>query len=577
MAFGAFLEAVSIGLILPFIAVLRNTDLVLGFAPARKLLVLLGVNIHTPLQILVAVGLGLIGAFVLKSIYLIFLLRAQYRYIFAVYLRLSRRLLTGFLDAPYTFHLQRNSAELVKVTTESVHRFASGFLLSLMVLLGELVLVLAFSILLLFIRPMAMVAAVLIVGVPTALIYLAMQRRLSVSGRIADQSFGSVLQWIEQAINGIKETIVTGCAAFFIDRHDYYLGRYAESMRTLTFLSGIPRMLIDTLAVSAFIAIVLTVVAEGQDLQSILPLLTMFAVAAIRLMPSASRIASGLAQLRFHYAVIELIYKELKETEKYEFEPRNLTGADRVQPLPFQHSLVLEHVSYVFPSAVRPAVDDISLEIKKGDWVALIGPTGAGKTTLIDLILGLFDPTGGRILVDGHDLQAGIAGWQRNIGLVPQSIYLMDDTIRRNIAFGVPNEEIDDERVWQALRAAHVERLVRSLPGGLDAMVGERGDRLSGGERQRLGIARALYRDPEVLVIDEGTAHLDNETEASIGRTLTELRGKKTIIVIAHRLALVKHCDRIFIIEKGRLRVSGDYSELVSTNSAFRDHAGAAS
>ena len=570
MAFGGLLEALSIGLILPFIAVLKDPNLILKYAPTRSVFPLLGIDIHAPLQIMVAVGLALVGAFVLKSIYLIVLLRVQYRYVFAVYLRLSRRLLTGYLNAPYSFHLQHNSAELLKVTTESVHRFVSGFLLSLMVLLGEVVVVLAFAVLLLFIRPLAMLAAILIVGIPTALIYLAMQRRLAKAGRVADQSFGLVLQWIGQAINGIKETIVTGCAPFFVERHDLYLGRYAESMRSLTFLSGIPRLLIDTLAVSAFIIIVLTILARGQDLESILPLLTMFAVAAVRLMPSANRIANSLAQLRFHYAVIELIYKELQETDAFEREPRNPALGRR---LPFQHALALQHVSYTFPSAPGPTVDDVSLEIAKGEWVALIGPTGAGKTTLIDLILGLFKPSAGKILVDGRDLKDNIAEWRNGISLVPQTVYLMDDTVRRNIAFGVSDADIDDQRVWQALRDAHIEPLVRALPDGLDAMIGERGSRLSGGERQRFGIARALYRDPAVLVIDEGTAHLDNATEAGIGRTLMELRGKKTIILIAHRLALVRYCDHIFVIENGRVRTSGDYSDLVAKDPAFRDHA----
>jgi ABC-type multidrug transport system fused ATPase/permease subunit len=206
--------------------------------------------------------------------------------------------------------------------------------------------------------------------------------------------------------------------------------------------------------------------------------------------------------------------------------------------------------------------------------VGLIGPTGAGKTTLVDLMLGLFVPASGRILVDGRDLRDDVAGWQRNIGYVPQDIYLIDDTVRRNVAFGLPDQDIDDEQVWKALRAAQVDGLVRSLPGGLSAVSGERGDRLSGGERQRLGIARALYHNPEVLVVDEGTANLDNETEAAIVRTLAGLRGEKTIIVVAHRLPLVKNCDCVYLLRQGRVRNFGALSELVATDPAFREFAG---
>jgi ATP-binding cassette subfamily C protein len=234
-------------------------------------------------------------------------------------------------------------------------------------------------------------------------------------------------------------------------------------------------------------------------------------------------------------------------------------------------------LSYWHPAAREPTIDDISLEIPKGHWVAFIGPTGAGKTTLADLILGLLVPSSGRILVDGRNLRDNLAGWQRNVGYVPQTVYLIDDSVRRNIAFGVPEEEIDDERVWQALRAAQVDHLVRSLPGELNANVGERGDRLSGGERQRLGIARALYRDPEVLVIDEATANLDPGTEAAIVEAIGGLRGKKTIIVITHRPAFARNCDCIYMLAQGRLRNSGGYSDLLSREPAFLEFSGGAS
>ena len=570
MALGALFEAVSIGLVLPFIAALRDPELIVKLSAARKLFAFLG--IHEPQQMLIAVGLGLIGIFVVKSAYLVLLSRWQIRYIFATHVRLGRRLLRGYLNAPYVFHLQRNSAEMIKATTETVQRFTAGFLISVLTVLGELLVVLALAVILTVIEPLATLGAILVLGLPTALIYRAMQGRLALAGRAAEQSFTSIIQWTEQAIGGIKETLITGRASFFLDRHAYHVQRVADGMRTFMFFSGIPRLLIDTVTVSAMVVVVLIVLARGQDLQAILPVLTMFTVAAIRLMPSASRIANGLAQLRFNYASAEVIYRELSETEGYVSE-RSLPGPDGVRPppLPFQGSLVLEHVTYRYPSMPLPAIHDVSLEIPRGHWVALIGPTGAGKTTLIGLVLGLFVPTSGRIQVDGRDLQDNIAGWQRNIGYVPQDIYLLDDTVRRNVAFGLPDGEIEDERLWQALRAAQIDSFVKSLPGGLDAIIGERGDRISGGERQRLGIARALYHDPQVLVVDEGTAHLDNETEAAIVRTLAALRGKKTIIVVAHRMVLVTKCDRVYLLEQGRVRFSGLYSELASSDPAFQE------
>ncbi len=565
MALGAMFEAVSIGLLIPFIAVLKEPELVDKAPAARSVLSFL--NIHEPQEMLIAIGLGLVGVFVIKSGYLVLLYRWLFRYVFEKHVNLARQLLTGYLNVPYTFHLQRNSSELIKVTTETIQRFTTGFLVSLLIVLGELLVVVALIIVLTLIEPLATFGAVLVLGIPTTLIYRSMQRRLAASGRLAERSMGSMIQWTEQAIGGIKETLVVGRALFFIDHQGYHAQRFADSWRSVMLLSSIPRLVVDTLAVSAMVAIALVILMRGQDMQSLLPLLGMFAVAAIRLMPSTSRIASGLAQLRFLYATTEVVYNELRAIERARPAPTRAPSL----PLPFERSIVLEHLSYRYPSMPQRAIEDVSLEIPRGHWIGLIGPTGAGKTTLVDLMLGLFVPTAGRILVDGYDLQDHVVAWQRNIGYVPQDVYLMDDTVRRNVAFGLPDHEIDDDLVWRVLCAAEVDNLVRSLPGGLDAIVGERGDRLSGGERQRLGIARALYHDPQVLVVDEGTANLDNETEAEIVRTLAGLRGEKTIIVVAHRLPLVRNCDCVYLLEHGRVRNSGAYSDLFSTEPGFRE------
>jgi ATP-binding cassette subfamily C protein len=568
MALGALFEAVSIGLVVPLVAVLKEPDLLFKVPLIRPLVSAL--NLREPRQLLVIVGPGLVTVFAIKSGLLMQVYRWLFGYVFKKHIKLSHQLLAGYLCAPYTFHLQRNSAELIRITTRTVEDFTFGFLANLLTLLGEFLVLVAVIILLLFVEPLATLGALMVLAVPAVPMYRSMQHRLGASGRVAEQSLDMMIQWTEQAIGGLKETLVTGRRAFFIDKYDYHIGRFAEAVRSMMFLSLIPRFVIDTLAVSTMVAIAAILLARGQDLLSILPLLGMFAVAAARLMPSVGRIASTLARARFYYPATEVMYQELLGSQKYLVEAQQQgSHGDQICPLPFERSLVLEHLSYCYPDMGRPAIDDISLEIPKGHWIALIGPTGAGKTTLANLILGLLVPSSGSILVDGCNLHDNLAGWQRGIGYVPQSVYLMDDTVRRNVAFGSPEEEIDDGRVWQVLQAAHVDRLVRSLPDGLNAMVGQRGDRLSGGERQRLGIARALYRDPEVLVVDEATANLDAATEAAIGDTLAALRGKKTIIAIAHRLQLVRNCDRIYLLTEGRLRNSGTYSELLSSEPAF--------
>lgn len=575
MVLGALFEAVSIGLVVPFIAVLREPELLFNSRFIGPLLS--NLNINQPQELFFILGPALIALFAIKTGYLIQLYRWLFRYAMKKHVNLARQLLAGYLSAPYTLHLQRNTAEVIRVTIRSVEDFTSGFMVNLLIVLGELLVLGALTSLLMIVEPLATLGALAVLAVPTALIYRSTHKRLGESGRIAEQSFALMIQWAEQAISSVKEITITGRRSFFLDQHGYHVQRFTDSIRSLTFLSAIPRFTIDTLAVSAMVAIAAILLSRGQDLQSILLLLGMFTLAAIRLIPSTSRVSSSLAQLRYRYASTEVIYRELLALQQHPSGPLPGSAEEQVSPIPFRRALVIEHLSYWHPAAREPAIDDISLEIPKGHWVAFIGPTGAGKTTLADLILGLLVPSSGRILVDGRNLRENLAGWQRNVGYVPQTVYLIDDSVRLNIAFGVPEEEIDDERVWQALRAAQVDHLVHSLPGELNANVGERGDRLSGGERQRLGIARALYRDPEVLVIDEATANLDPGTEAAIVKAIGGLRGKKTIIVITHRPAFARNCDCIYMLAQGRLRNSGGYSDLLSREPAFLEFCGSAS
>ncbi len=575
MVLGAFFEAVSIGLVIPFIAVLREPELLSKVPHIQPLLS--NLNINDPRELFFLLGPALIALFAIKTGYLIYLYRWLFRYAMKKEVNLARQLLAGYLSAPYTLHLQRNSAELIGVTTRSVEEFSSGFLVNLLTVLGELLVLGGVTSLLMIVEPLATLGALVVLAVPTAVVYRSTRHRLGAAGRIAEQSWSLMVQWAEQAIRSVKETLITGRRSFFIDQHGFHVRRFTDSLGSLAFLSAFPRLVIDTLAVSAMVVIAAILLRGGEDLQSILPLLGMFTLAAVRLIPSTSRMSSSLAQVRYRYASTEVIYRELLALRQRPSEPLPGSAGERVSPIPFRRGLVIEHLSYRYPESRQPAIDDVSLEIPKGDWATLIGPTGAGKTTLADLILGLMVPNSGRILVDGRNLHDNLASWQRNIGYVPQTVYLIDDSVRRNVAFGVPEEEIDDERVWQALRAAQVDHLVRSLPGELNAIIGERGDRLSGGERQRLGIARALYRDPEVLVIDEATANLDPGTEAAIVEAIGGLRGKKTIIVITHRLAFVRNCDCIYMVAQGRLRNSGGYSDLLSREPAFLEFCGGAS
>ncbi len=575
MVLGACFETLSVGVIFPFIAVLKEPELIAKSQHLQP--VLSRLNITEPRELFLTLGVALISMFAAKTGYLILLYRWLYRYAMKKHVNLSRQLLAAYLKAPYTLHLQRNSADLIRVTTRSVEDFAVIFLVNLLIVLGELLVLGALTGLLMVVEPLGTLGALFVLGVPTTLVYRSTQPGLAAAGRAAEESFAAMIQWAGQAISSVKEITITGRRSFFLDQHAFHVQRFSNSARLLSFLVTLPRFIIDTLSVTALVAIVTILVARGQDLQSSLLLLGMFALAAVRMIPSTTRLSSALAQVRFRYASTEVIYRELLALRQRPSDLRPDPAEEKASPLPFRQALTLEHVSYFYPSTHRPAIDDLSMVIPKGHWVGLIGPTGAGKTTLADIILGFLTPTSGKIVLDEHNLHDNLAGWQRNIGYVPQTTYLIDDSVRRNVAYGVPDAEIDDERVWIALRTAQVDHLVRSLRGELDAIVGERGGRLSGGERQRLGIARALYGDPEVLVIDEGTSNLDPVTEAAIVEVVAGLRGKKTIIVIAHRPAFVRNCDCIFMLAKGRLRSSGRYSELLAKDRDFSEFCGIAS
>jgi ABC-type multidrug transport system fused ATPase/permease subunit len=312
------------------------------------------------------------------------------------------------------------------------------------------------------------------------------------------------------------------------------------------------------LAVGGLAALVLTMLAQGRAMESVLPMLALFAAAAFRLMPSVNRILGAVQTLRFNQPVIDTLYTDLQLAIP-------AANANPIPATPFSEMLQLRQVNYTYFGAPQPALNDLSLAIRRGESVGFIGASGAGKSTLVDIILGLLTPDSGELRMDGTDIHVHLRNWQNQIGYVPQSIFLTDDTLRRNVAFGLPNEQIDDAAVHDAIMAAQLEEFVASLPDGLETVVGERGVRLSGGQRQRIGIARALYHDPAVLVLDEATSALDAATERGVMQAVDALHGTKTIIIVAHRLSTVEHCDRLYRLEQGRVVEEGKTREILAS------------
>ena len=572
MLVGAAFEAVGIGLIMPFIALVAEPASIADMPLLPGLFNALG--LHSPQQIVVGAGLGLLAVYVIKNLFLALMYHLQFRFIFANQVRLSRRLFHTYLQSPYPFHLRRNSAQLLRNVTEEVRMTFVNVLLPLFRVAVELSVVLVIAALLIVVEPLVAPLALASFGLISLAFYRAVRAKTTRLGRSQQHHNGLMIQWVNQGLGGLKEAKVAGAEDYFLQKYDLSSQKYARAVRFHRFIKEIPRNVIETVGLGGMILVVVLLVARGQPMGQILPVLGLFAMAAVRLLPSLTRIISSLTGIRHFTPSIDVIARDLKALEEGRLglearQDRPGEGDDPV-PLPFEESLRFQGISFAYPDADGPAIANLDLAIKPGESLGLVGPSGAGKTTLVDLLLGLLPPDEGTIEVDGRPIHDHLDAWQRQLGYIAQPTYLMDDTIRRNIAFGVDDQAIDDARVWHALAQAQLAPLVEAMPDGLDTSIGEAGVRLSGGQRQRLGIARALYRQPNLLVLDEATSALDTPTEREISDAIDRLAGDLTLVIIAHRLSTIRHCDRLLLLDEGRLVAQGTYDELLATHPQFQ-------
>jgi len=502
--------------------------------------------------------------FAARSLFLATAVYVRHRVVNGSSKALAQRLLDAYLAAPYPFHLLRGSASLVHRISESVDGVTRRFLPYAVALATELLVVAGMVALLIGVAPLATVT---IATLAALLVGLALRRSARLFGRwgrqqaLAKEEIVSVLQ---QGFGGIKEVKVAG-------RERFFSAAFAERLRPAgwlqfveTTVSDSVRIGVETAAVLGLLLIGVFIARNAVTARSALPLLGLYTYAAFRIVPSANRVLLYASLLRFARAAVDDVHADWSAVGTARLEPEAAAPAE-----PFRDAVTFERVSFAYPTG--PAViRDVDLVIRRGEAVGLVGATGAGKTTLADLLLGLLKPSEGRIAVDGRDIHDSLRAWQRQIGYVAQHPFLLDDTLRGNIAFGVAPADVDDTRLAAAVQAAQLDALVAGLPRGLDTPVGERGARLSGGERQRVAIARALYRAPELLVLDEATAALDNLTERALMRALQALRGKVTLVVIAHRSTTMKWCDRLVFLSGGTIEASGSFDDLATRHDGFR-------
>jgi len=546
---GALLETLGAALVVPFVAMVGNPAYVQSQPALQQAYRWSGAS--TPEQFLVLVAIGLLIFFVLKNGYLAATLRWQFSFIYREMERLSTHLFVAYLHRPYLFHVGTNSAELVRNVSHEVLMFFTNVLVPAFTLLTEVAVVAAMTALLLWLAPLPALGAISVLALLAFGFHRFVRDRVSTYGLRQQALLAQRIKRINEGLGGIKEVKVLGREAHFAEAFAQDEHGFASVSRYAMVLNQMPRLFMETVAFGALFAGVGGLLLAGGDSARLLPMLALFAVASVRLMPSANRILVSINRIGYYRPSMEVVLRDARALHP----PAASAAAEPPMPaLPFEREIRLQGVEVRYPGSKTPALSEVDLVIRKGDTVALVGGSGAGKTTLADVVLGLLSPTRGRLLVDGTDVALHLRAWQRRLGYIPQTLYLCDDSIRRNVAFGLRDNEIDDGRVWNALALAQLKAHVQSLPAGLDTIVGERGVALSGGQRQRIAIARALYHDPDVLILDEATSALDEATEREVAEAIDSLAGRKTLLIIAHREATIRQCRVRVHLAGGRIQ-----------------------
>lgn len=488
----------------------------------------------------------------------------QHRLANSAAVRLSTRLLRTYLTMPYAAHLQRNSADLIRNAFESVNVVSRFVFVPLVEVAAEGLLVVGIFGVLIAAAPAITALAAAFLAPLVILVLRLVQPRLSHIGRANQEATADVLRALQQALNAVRDVKLMGREPYFTARLEDARLRLARANYRQAVLAAIPRAVLETSFVLAMLGLVLVTTGPAAGTADPMAVLGLFGYAVLRITPALNRAVVSVNNLKYGGAAIEHLTDDLRITQ--DSVRADSEGAD----LAFRDAVELRDVCFSYEGTDKVALDDVNLRILKGEAIGIVGPSGSGKSTLVDLLIGLLQPTRGMVLVDGVDIAAAPAAWHRHIGMVPQSVYLIDDTMRRNIALGVEEDAIDEAALANAVQVAQLDTFVANLPMGLDTVVGERGARLSGGQRQRVAIARALYRQPELLIFDEGTSALDTLTEEEFIAALDGLRGTRTVVTVAHRLTTVRSCDRIVLVRAGRIAAVGTFDELLQRDAEFR-------
>ena len=544
---GTLLEILGVGLVIPVVTLLSQPDVTSTSPTLKSLREALGAPSQRALM-LWALG-GMLVVFVVKNAFIFLSTWFQVRFLYNYQAKLAGELMAGYLNRPYALHLRHPTSELLQKVNGEVGALISGVLSPILWIISESLVVTGLVLLALWVSPLGALAAMGGLGLALWAYYHLFKARVEAWGRSTQEHSQGMYRQMQHGLGGIKEVKIFGRELFFSNAFSHHAQGLAHYTIRHNFLAQSSRNVIELLVIAVLLGAIMLLVGASEGTATIIPMLAFFAAAAFRLMPSAQRLLANANSIRYGARSLRLLRADLLGApDPMPFSP------SPANPVSFRDQLELRHVSFRYPGGHEDVLADLNLAIPRGAMVGFQGKSGAGKTTLVDLILGLLEPTQGEVWVDGNSIHQNLPGWQAKVGYVPQSIFLVDDTLRRNVAFGMEDDQIDDARVHEVLRQAQLEDFVNSRPEKLEIAFGERGVRLSGGQRQRIGIARALYHDPAILVLDEATASLDLDTEAQFIKAVGSLKNTKTILIISHRFSTLEDCDVKYQLEEGGLR-----------------------
>lgn len=548
MVLGAFLQTAGVGLLVSVVTLVINRDGITKNVLANQLYVWMGSDYK---RFAITIMVALILIFIAKNAFLYLQQKMTFAFVYSNQFRTSERMMRNFLRRGYEFYLNADTAVVQRSITSDVNNMY-GLILALLQLMSDCAVSVCIIGYCFFENGIMTILLGGVLGGLMLLIKVILKPIMHKAGEDNQRYYSGLFKWISQTVMGIKEVKVSCTENYFVNAYRQCGEGYVSAVQKYSLYNSAPKYLMETVCVTAMVGYMIVQMALDVPGEDMLTVLTTLAAAAFVLLPCVNRINNQLTSIAFFepffLGVSDNLQDEIAE-EKVE-----MSFAEKVEKQPVKNNICLQDITYAYPNTEKLIFDQACMEIPVGASVGIVGTTGAGKSTVVDVLLGLLELKGGSVLVDGRDMRENYRGWLKNVGYIPQMIFMLDDTIRRNVAFGIPEEEIDEDRLWEVLKEAQMDEFIRTLPDGLDTGIGERGIRLSGGQRQRIGIARALYHNPEVMILDEATSALDNDTEKAVMDSINRLQGKKTLIIIAHRLQTIEKCDIVYRVDNGKIR-----------------------